>query len=73
MKPLQRDTRIFVFIYRDWYLPRYNLRDDWIARKDFRLKWTFYEDHLREKGLEDKLEVNDKCLVRNAWFDKNAN
>lgn len=71
MASLLEQTLIFAFIYRDWYLPRYKLQDNSYARIDFRSKWSLYEKYLRETGLEDKLELDDKCIIRNEWFDAN--
>lgn len=72
MRSLVEQTFIFAFIYRDWYLARYKkLQDNCYARIDFRSKWSLYEKYLRETGLEDKLELNDSCIIRNEWFDAN--
>lgn len=67
MDPLyELAQKIFRF---KWYLNRYSIQhfiDDYITKRDFNLKWIFYEKYLKENSLEDTEET------RAAWFDRNV-
>lgn len=58
--------RKLFFIYKDWYLPRYepkrSLEYDKAFFDVFKDEWKDYEKHLRDSSLEDSKEV------REDWF-----
>lgn len=63
-KSAKENNDIYTFLYRDWYLKRYNLRDSPHVAIDFVRRWERYENYLRGNKLKEDKEV------RNVWFDK---
>lgn len=64
---LQEEANL-IFIFRDWYLPRYNYThfiDDKRTNRVFRKKWMMYGQYLKERDLRDTEEL------REWWFDNN--